>query len=183
MRKVLGVVFAASLVVSLGVAVSGPAGSAANTKVPKCKSLQGTETFNPGLPVSSSSKTVKPVTTTNLTITGCTGGPITSGKSKGSTKATKATNCKMLFANAGKPAAPTKGTIVWSNKQTTTTSNTLTVTGVNKDGTLSAKLVSKYTAGLGRGKTSTVIVKATPNSGWCKTKPFTSTKFKSTSIK
>jgi hypothetical protein len=184
MRKALGMLFAASLLVSVGVAVGGPAGSAVNTKVPKCKSITGTQTFTPALPISSSTKTVKPVTKTNLTITGCTGAPgITKGTSNGSTKAKKPTNCKMLFANAGKPAAATTGVIKWSNGQTTTTSNVLTVTKLNTNGTLNAKLVSKYTAGLGKGKTSTVQFIATPNKGWCSTKPFASTKFKSTSVK
>ena len=183
MRKVLGVLFAASLVVSVGVAVGSPAGSATNTQLPKCKSLQGQQTFTPGLPISSSSKTVKPVTKTTLTVTGCTGAPgITKGSSTGSTKATKATNCKMLFANAGKPAAPTKGIIKWNNGQTSTTSNVLTVTGVTATG-LKAKLVSTYTAGLGKGKKTTITVNATPNKGWCSKVPFTKTTFKSTSIK
>src|SRR5204863_8426198 len=138
----------------------GPAG-AANTVLPKCKSLQGTQTFNPGLPKSSSSVLVKPLVTTKLTVTGCVGGGITSGKSSGAQKATTATNCKKLFADAAahKAAKPTTGKIIWSNGQTSTTSNVLTVTGTSPDlKTLTAKLVSTYTAGLGKGKKVTVIV-------------------------
>jgi phage FluMu protein Com len=186
MRKALGMLFAASLLVSVGVAASGPAGSAVNTKVPKCKSIQGTQTFTPGLPKSGSSQTVKPVTKTMLSITGCTGAPgITKGSSNTSSKATTATNCNKLLADAAahKPAKATTGVITWSNKQTTTTSNVLTVTGINKDGTLAAKLVSHYTKGLGKGKTSTVLFKATPNKGWCTKTAFTKTSFKSTSVK
>jgi hypothetical protein len=183
MRKALGLMFAASLLVSITAIATSPVGAAANTKLPKCKSLQGTQTFTPGLPIASSSATVKPTTKTTLTVTGCTGAPgITKGTSTGSTKATKATNCKMLFANAGKPAAATKGTIKWNNGQTSTTSNVLTVTGTTKTG-LAAKLVSTYTAGLGKGSKTTITVNATPNAGWCSTKPFTKTTFKSTSIK
>jgi hypothetical protein len=185
MRKVLGVFFAASLLVSVAVIASSPAGSAVNTKLPKCKSLQGTQTFKPGLPPTSSNTKVKPLTTTALTITGCTGVPgLTKGTSNGSAKATVATNCNKLFADAaaGKPAKAVVGHIKWNNGQTSTTSSVLTVTGVTATG-LKAKLVSKYTAGLGKGKTSTALINATPNSGWCKTKAFSSVKFKSTSLK
>jgi hypothetical protein len=183
MRKGLGLLFAISLFLPVGVMTASSAGSAVNTVLPKCKAFSGTQTYKPGLPPTSSTKTVKPLTTTKLTITGCTGGGITSGKSNGAQTATKATNCKMLFANAGKPAAPTTGKITWSNGQTSTTSNVLTVTGVNKAGQLTAKLVTKYTAGLGKGKTSTATVVATPNKGWCSTAPLSSVTFKSTSIK
>src|SRR5262249_37360116 len=148
----------------------------------KCKAFTGTQTFTPGLPPTSSKATVKPVVKTTLKITGCTGGGITGGTSSGSQKSTTATNCKMLFANAGKPGKPTTGTIKGSNGQTSQTSNVLTVRGV-KGNSLTAKLVTKYTGGLGKGKTSTAQVLATPNAGWCSTKPFTKTTFKSTSIK
>jgi len=182
MRKVLGVLFAASLVVSVGVAVGSPAG-AANTTLPKCKSLQGTQTYKPGLPPLSKSNTVKPKTTTHLTITGCTGGGITKGTSDGSAVATVATNCKKLFADAAahKAAKPVVGHIKWSNGQTSTTSSVLTVISLGTP--IKAKLVSKYTAGLGKGKTSTAMINATPNKGWCNPNPFTSVSFKSTSVK
>jgi hypothetical protein len=181
MRKGFGLLFAIALCLPIGVLTAGSAG-AANTVLPKCKSLSGTQTYKPGLPPTSSTATVKPTTTTVANITGCTGGGITSGKSSGTLKAKTATNCKMLFANAGKPAAATPATIKWSNGQTSTTSNVLTVTGLTPQGNLKAKLVSKYVAGLGKGKTSTVQIVATPNKGWCKTAPLSKVTFKSTSI-
>ena len=180
MRKALGLMFAASLLVSVTAIATSPAG-AANAVLPKCKAISGTQTYAPGLPPTSSTKTVKPVTKTVFNITGCTGGGITKGSSSGSAKATAATNCKMLFANVGKAAKPTVGTIKWSNGQTSTTSAVLTVTGV-KGTALTAKLVSKYTAGLGKGHTSTVLVLATPNKGWCSTAPLSKVTFKSTKI-
>ena len=140
MRKCLGFLFAVSLCLPIGVLTAGSAG-AANTVLPKCKSLSGTQTYKPGLPPTSSNATVKPTTTTVANITGCTGGGIKSGKSSGTLKAKTATNCKMLFANAGKPAPATPATIKWSNGQTSTTSNVLTVTGVTPQGDLKAKLV------------------------------------------
>jgi hypothetical protein len=181
MRKGAGLLAALSLLIPAGILVAGPVG-AANTVLPKCKSLSGTQTYKPGLPPTSSNATVKPTTTTVANITGCTGGGITSGKSSGTLKAKTATNCKMLFANAGKPAPATPATIRWSNGQTSTTSNVLTVTGVNKSGQLTAKLVSKYVAGLGKGHTSTIQLVATPNKGWCSTTTLNKVTFKSTSI-
>jgi hypothetical protein len=181
MRKGFGLLIAVALCLPVGV-ISASSAGAANTVLPKCKSLQGTQTYSPGLPPTSSNTLVLPTVKTNLTITGCTGGGIKSGKSTGSQKATTKTNCKKLFADAGKPAKPTKGTIVWSNGQKSTTSNVLTVTGL-KGTKILATLVSTYTGGLGKGKKSTVKVEATPNAGWCTTKPFTKSTFKSTSIK
>jgi hypothetical protein len=42
--------------------------------------------------------------------------------------------------------------------------------------------VSRYTAGLGKGRTSTVKITATPNKGYCTTAPLAKTTFHSTSI-
>jgi hypothetical protein len=180
MRKGLGLLFAISLCLPVGVMAASPAG-AVNTVLPKCKLITGTQTFKPALPPLSSSTLVLPTTTTILKITGCVGGGITSGKSNSVTKATSKTNCKTLFNNAGKPAKPTTGKITWSNGQTSTTSNVLTVTSATAT-TIKAKLVSKYTAGLGKGKQSTVLFTATPNAGWCFKVAFSKTTFKSTKI-
>ena len=180
MRKALGLFFATSLLVSVAAISAAPAG-AANTTLPKCKSISGTSTYTPGLPPTSSKATVKPVNKVTFSITGCTGGGITKGSSSGSLKSTTATNCSILFKDVGKPAKPTTGKITWSNGQTSTTSSVLTVTGV-KGTALTAKLVSKYTAGLGKGHTSTVLVLANPNKGWCSTAPLSKVTFKSTSI-
>jgi hypothetical protein len=182
MRKALGLVFAASMLVSVTAIATSPAGGATNTALPKCKALSGTQTFSPALPKLGDPKLVKPTTTTNLTITGCTGGGITGGTSKGSVKATTATNCTTLVKNSGKPGAPSKGIIKWSNGQTSTTSNVLTVTSKPGASPIIAKLVSKYTAGLGKGHTSTAIITATPNKGFCVSVPFSKSTFKSTKI-
>ena len=183
MRKVGGVLLALSLVVSATAIAAGSAGAAANTVLPTCKSLSGTQTFTPGLPVITSKVLVKPVTKTTISIVGCTGGGITSGSSSGSTKATTGTNCATLVKNAGKPGAPSTGVIKWSNGQTSNTSNVLTVTSKPGASPIVVKLVTKYTAGLGKGKTSTATIVATPNKGYCTTAPFSKSTFKSTSIK
>jgi len=182
MRKGLGLLFAISLLAPIGVLTAGPAG-AVNTVVPKCKVFSGTQTYKPGLPPTSSSTLVKPVTTTAASLTGCTGGGITKGTVNGSQKAKVATNCKKLFADAAahKPAPATVATVKWSNGQTSTTSSVLTVTGATATA-LKATLVSKTTAGLGKGHTTTIQVTATPNKGWCNTAPLSHVSFKSTKI-
>jgi hypothetical protein len=182
MRKVGGVLLAFSLVVSVTAIAAGPAG-AANTVLPKCKSLSGTQTFTPGLPIITSKVLVKPVTKTTLKIVGCTGGGITSGTSTGSTKAKTGTNCATLVKGSGKPGAPSTGVIKWSNGQTSNTSNVLTVTSKAGASPIVVKLVTKYTAGLGKGKSSTATIVATPNKGYCTAAPFSKATFKSTSIK
>jgi hypothetical protein len=181
MRRGLGLLFAIGLCLPVGVMAASPAG-AVNTLLPNCKSLSGTQTFTPGLPPLSSNATVKPTTKTNILINNCSGGSgITKGTSVSTVKATKATNCKMISASNGKPGAPTVGTIKWSNGQTSTTSSVLTVLSANAT-TIKAKLVSKYTAGLGKGHTSTVYLTATPNKGYCVSAPFTKSTFHSTKI-
>ena len=182
MRKGLGLLFAISFLLPIGVLSASPAG-AANTVVPKCTSFSGTQSYNPGLPPTKSSTLVKPVTTTAAALTGCSGGGITKGTVNGSQKATVATNCKKLFADAAakKPAPATTATVKWSNGQTSTTSSVLTVTGATATA-LKATLVSKTTAGLGKGHTTTIQVLATPNKGWCSSAPLSKVSFKSTKI-
>jgi hypothetical protein len=180
MRKVFGLMCAIALCLPVGV-MSATSAGAANTVVPKCKLFSGTQTYTPGLPPTSSNVKVKPVSKTVGAFTQCTGGGITKGTVNGSTKATEGTNCKALFANAGKPGKPTKATVKWSNGQTSTSSSVLTVTGVSGN-SLKAKLVSKTVAGLGKGRTTTIEVLATPNKGWCSTKPLNKVTFKSTKI-
>ena len=152
-----------------------------NTTVPKCTAFSGTETFTPGLPPLNSKTLVKPVTKLAAALTGCKGGGITKGTVGGSTKATTSTNCTQLSKNSGKPAAPTTSTTKWSNGQTSTSSSVLTVTKVGVT-TITATIVAKTTAGLGKGHTTTIAVTATPNKGYCVSKPFTSLTFKSTKI-
>jgi hypothetical protein len=173
--------FACSLLVPVGIWAAGPAGTAVNTTVPKCTTFSGTEKFSPGLPKLGSATLVKPVTTLAASLTGCTGGGITKGTADGSTKATTGTNCTLLSKDSGKPAAPTIGTTKWSNGQTSTSSDVLTVSKVTATA-ITATLVAKATAGLGKGHTTTISVIATPNKGFCVSSAFTSLTFKSTKI-
>ena len=56
MRKALGLLFAASLLTSVGVSVASPVGAAA--KGPTCKAFSATETTSPGLPIIGNAKKV-----------------------------------------------------------------------------------------------------------------------------
>jgi len=187
MRKGIVLLSGLSLLVPLGIWAAAPASGVTPTKLPTCKSLQGTQTYNPGLPKLGVTTTVKPLTTTKLTITGCTGGGIASGASNSAVKATKGTNCNMLVANANKPGAPTTGVIKWLNAAkatvaTSTTKNILTVTSKPGATPIKAKLVSTYTQGLGKGHVTTTLLTATPNAGFCTKTAFTKSTFKSTKI-
>ena len=114
---------------------AGPAGSAVNTVFPTCKSFSGTQTFTPGLPPLSSKVLVKPVATTVGTFTGCTGGGITKGTSQRQPEGQDGDELQEVFTDAAahKPGEPLIATIKWSNGQTSTTSNVLTVTGLDRD--------------------------------------------------
>ena len=182
MRKGLGLLFAVSLVLPVGVLTASSAG-AVNTTVPKCTSFTGSQSYKPGLPPTSSKTLVKPTTTTAGLFSGCTGGGITKGTVGGTTKATVGTNCKKLFADAAakKPGTPTNFTVKWSNGQTSSGTSVTTVTGVSGSA-LKATVVGKTKSGLGAGHTTTIQVLATPNKGWCSTAPLSHVSFKSTKI-
>jgi hypothetical protein len=183
MRRLLRVFVAVAICLPVGF-ISASAAGAANTVVPKCKSFSGIQTYTPGLPPTSQpAKLVNPVSKTFGVLTQCTGGGITKGTVTGTSKAAKGTNCTKLLADvqAGKPGAPIKTTVKWSNGQTSTNSSVLTVTGVNGS-SIKAKLVSKTIAGLGKGRTTMIDVLATPNAGWCNLKPLNKVTFTSTKI-
>ena len=133
MRKALGLMFAASLLVSVTAIATSPAG-AANTVLPKCKSISGTQTYTPGLPPTSSTKTVKPVTKTvfndHRVHRWRHHQRLEFGQRQGHRRPRTA---RCSSPNVGKAAKPTIGTIKWSNGQTSTTSTVLTVTGVERN--------------------------------------------------
>jgi hypothetical protein len=182
MRKSLVLLFALAMCLPVGV-LTAESASAVNTVVPKCKTFAGTQSYKPGLPPTSSSTLVKPVTTTKGAFTGCTGGGITKGTVSGTTRTKVGTNCKKLFADAAakKPGAPANFTVKWSNGQTSTGTAVVTVTGVSGN-SLKATVVGTTKTGLGKGHKVTIQVLATPNKGWCSTAPLNNVKFKSTKI-
>lgn len=167
MRKTLGLLFAASLLVPVGVIAAGPAGAAA--KVPTCKTLSGKQTYSPALPKIGVATKVNSNVTTTANIGGCTGGGVTSGKS--SSKSVYKGNCTTLVTHKG--ATKGSATIKWSNGKTSSVSTSLTTTSKPGASPVLATLVSKFTAGAFKGTTSTVHLKATPPKDACTKKSLT----------
>ena len=71
MRKTVGVLFALSLLLPVGVPVSSPAGAAAGTR---CRSAKGTAIFRPKLPRFASKTKVSTRLTFTEKLAGCVGG-------------------------------------------------------------------------------------------------------------
>jgi hypothetical protein len=121
MRKAVGLLFAASLLVPVGLVATSTAGGAA-AKAPTCKTLKGTQTYSPALPIATSKTVVTSHVTIKSAIGGCTGGPVAGVT--GATSLTKSTykgNCLSLITHKG----ATTGTAVlkWSNGKTSRVSS------------------------------------------------------------
>lgn len=140
MRKVAGVLFAAAMLLPVGLAAS-PAGAAGGTT---CKPPSGKITLSPGLaPTMLIAQTIS----INLPLTGCTGGGVTGGTFKGSLK-----TAPISIATFSKSSAPLKltSTITWNTKAT----STLTASSSTKVGKIITSSVSgKITKGLFVGLT------------------------------
>lgn len=173
MRKALGLLSVASLLVSLTVIAAGPAGSAAAK--PTCKKVTGTVAYKPGLPAGKTTK-VNSTATTTLNATGCTGGGVTAGKGVSSEKL-KAYNCTVFLAN--KHPKPTIGTIKWVPKGTSTTKTSLKIVKLAASGII-VKATQVLTGGLFKGSTTTTTISANLNKGACGAKPLSLITFKNT---
>jgi|SRR4051812_36663053 len=165
MRKFVGLFAAAALLVPAGVMVSQQAGAAAAT--PSCKTAAGTATFNPPLPDLTSTAKVKGTLSAVGTVGKCTGGGVTSGKTKfTSPKSKTGANCATL----AKPDPKSKGTIgtiviTWNNKKTST-AKVFTIKQVTGSPT-HANTTGKITAGLFVGKSISGQVAYTLPKGAC----------------
>jgi len=177
MRRGLGLLFAISLVLPIGVMTAGPA--AASPLPPKCKTFTGTETWSKPLPKLGSSTKVSGKVTLKATLGGCTG---VAGITKGTVNATtpyKNQNCTTTVQSSQKGSKST-GKIVWNNSKTSTTANTLTLQSPVGKSPAIFKLVSKFTAGVGVGHTTTSTISVTLNSGACTSTSLKSAKFHAT---
>jgi hypothetical protein len=162
MRKVAGVLFAAAMVLPIGLVVS-PAGAATGTT---CKTTSGTATFSPALPkIGNKTLVNSTITVKNGKLGGCNNG-VTAGAVTLSAKILNA-NCSALVSPP-KNAKPTTGTekITWTpaSKGTSTIPVTLgTVKGHPTETTLSGTV----SAGTFKGtKISGTVVYTIP-SGAC----------------
>jgi len=161
MRKAAGLLVACSLLVPVGAIVAGSAGAA--TATTSCKTLTGKEVYSPALPKLGGAPVTSTVTT-NSKLGGCVGGGVTSATVV--SKSTYKGDCATFLAGFGKPTLGT-AKITWNTGKTSTVATTLTsITKAGVNPAL-AKLVSKFTAGLFVGHTSTVKIKATAATGSC----------------
>jgi hypothetical protein len=165
MRKGLGLLFAISLVLPVGVMTASSAG-AAGPLPPKCKTFSGTETWSKPLPKLGSSVKVSGKTTLRASLTGCTG---VAGITKGTSTAVtpyKNQNCTTTVQSSSKGSKST-GLIKWNNGKTSTTANTLTLKSKVGVSPATFQLVSKFTKGVGVGHTTTSTISVTLNKGAC----------------
>ena len=171
MRKALGLLFAASLLTSVGVSVASPVGAAA--KGPTCKAFSATETTSPGLPIIGNAKKVNATVKITGKLTGCSGGGVTGASILETYKYNG--NCTTLVTGKGGKTTPAKPTttFTWSNHKTstaTTTTTTLTKPTVTP---AKIKLVTKITKGQFAGTTSTGTITLTAPAGACTKNPGT----------
>jgi hypothetical protein len=166
MRKVLGVMLAVGLLAPAVVFTAAPAGAAAGVT---CTKASGTFKFTPPLPITGTIKGGK--LTSTGTISGCSGGGVTSGKTSFVSAPSKTpAGCKTLLA----PDPKSKGTlgtltIKWNNGKTSISKNlyikqTKAIVDATTKGT-----VTSGTAFKGKAINGTITFKI--NSGACTTKP------------
>jgi len=164
MRKALGLVFATSLLIPVGITAATPAGAVTG---PTCKAFSATETTSPGLPIVGSATKINAKVKLTGKLTGCSGGGVT-----GATVAQAYTyngNCTTFVTGKGgktTPAVPTS-TFTWSNHKTSTATSTVTL--LTKPGVtpVKLKLATKITQGLFAGASNTGTVILTAPAGSC----------------
>jgi hypothetical protein len=176
MRVPMKFLMAAALVVPAGlVATSGAgAGAAAGTT---CAHSTGTATFNPALPKSGSSTTVKPkVIVKKAKTTSCSGGGVTSGVFNSVSKFHTATNCDILLSGKTSPHPPT-GTITTKWNTGATSSGTVTLNPVSGQPT-QTHITGTVTSGLFMGLHIDQTLSFTPKTGDCVTTDLSQVTFK-----
>ena len=164
MRKVAGVLVAATMMLPVGL-IATHAGAAAAT--PTCKALAGTATFTPAIPKAGSANKVK--TTVGIKgakLSGCTGGGVTGGTVNSTLKFGIAANCSSLLSGAATKTAGTVS-IVWNTKATSTVGKA-TLVGVTGHPTQST-VSGAITAGLFKGKKVSVVTNYIIPKGGCTT--------------
>jgi hypothetical protein len=173
MRKALGLLFATSLLIPIGVVAAGPAGSAVK-KGPTCKTLTATGLFKPALPKISALPNPPKVTShvsSKGKIGGCTG---VKGVTSATTtdKYTYVGNCNTFSGiSAGGVTKPGPASIKWNKGPASTV--TITTKVLSKPGVQPAiiQLTTKITKGQFAGTKSVSKVKGTAATGACITAP------------
>jgi len=164
MRKFVGVLCAAAMLLPVGIMATTAGAAAAK---PSCKTLTGEASFSPALPALSSKLTTKPtITIKGAKLSGCAGGGVTGGTVNSTLKFGVANNCKSLLAGATTNTTGTV-TVTWNTKKTSTAAK-VTLKGVTGKPT-SQTVSGKITAGLFVGSTISVTTMFTPLKGGCTT--------------
>jgi len=173
MRKaIIGMVSAAALALPLAGFVTSAGATAPAT--PTCKTVTGSATFTPALPVLASSSVVKSTVAATGKATACTGGGVTSATMSSSFKFAKAGNCASLAGGTG-GAITGPVTLKWNTGKTTTVGAAkLQQSAANP---FQASVQGKVTAGLFPGKTLKLTITFAPTTGECTTKPLSKVTF------
>jgi hypothetical protein len=169
MRKSLGLLFATSLLIPVGVLAAAPAGSAA-AKGPTCKTFTASVSVSPPLPKLGLKNVVTASVKTTGKIGGCTGGPVAGVTSAAVATSYKYTgNCNTLVTGKGGKTVLGPSTLTWNNAKTSTISTTTTQTSKVGATPIILKLVTKVTKGQYSGTTAISTVKETAPAGTCQT--------------
>jgi hypothetical protein len=166
MRKTIGLLCAAALMLPVGVITAGAAGGA--SKTPTCATAKGTATFKPPLPKDAAKK-VKAKLSAIGSIGKCVGGGVKSGKiTFTQTSKPEPGNCQTL-AEVKPTDKPTVGKLVikWNNGKTSTAGK---FTIKQTKSVVDASTTGKITAGLFKGKTIKGTTTYKLPAGACSTK-------------
>ena len=158
MRKVAGVLFAAAMLLPIGL-VASPVGAAGGTS---CTVPGGSIKVTPGLTTTPTKNKI----TFTLPFTKCSGGGVTSGKAVGVIPAGKPGTCGSL-ASAGPMTINT--TITWNNKTSSTFSgkSNTSAKGAPKGFVATSTVTGKVSKGAFLNKTVSVKVAVKLGPGTC----------------
>ena len=166
MRKALGLFFATSLLVSVATIAASPAGAAARCR----RSARPSPAPDIDAAVAEARRLDEGELDGEADHGGdrCTVRGITKGPSSATTKI-KRQNCTTTVQSSSE-GAKSKGKIIWNNQKTSTTANTLTLKSKVGVSSTTFQLVTKFTAGIESGHTTTSTISMTLNKKAC-TKP------------
>ena len=172
MRKFLGLLSAAALMLPIGVLTASPAAAAGGTT---CTKASGIAYFKPPLPKLGSTKKVSSKLSANGSVSGCSGGGVKSGH--------------FSFVQTSKPTPGNCQTLVTVNKNDPPTIGTLTITWnttkksvakgfkIKQTAATEATTTGKITSGLFAGKTISGTVTFTAEKGGCTQKDLSKVTF------
>src|ERR1700690_1390564 len=117
-QTIVGLLFAVVLVLPVGLGLSMASALSAPRPGTSCD-VSGTVNFSPALPKASSKTLVKGVFTTNVTLSNCVGGGVTTGTEKSVSHPSNASNCETFVTYTTSPTQATE-TINWNTGKKST---------------------------------------------------------------